>query len=120
MDETRHLSSVVDPKFSDRLVTDGGERELFEDKYPIVKTVEEQTERNLSPHIPTALDTVELKTPASAVVKLSLHIAKFENKLQVKHDLALSESSSMPLTGSSRRENNDGMKSPSRRGWLSG
>ncbi|GMH10150.1 hypothetical protein Nepgr_011991 [Nepenthes gracilis] len=41
MDETRHLSSVVDPKFLDRLVTNGSERELFEDKYPTVKTVEE-------------------------------------------------------------------------------
>ncbi|GMH00433.1 hypothetical protein Nepgr_002272 [Nepenthes gracilis] len=81
MDETRHLSSVVDPKFPDRLVTDGGKRKLFEDKYPTVKTVEEQTKRNFSPHIPTALDTVELKTLASAVVKLSLHITKFKNKL---------------------------------------
>ncbi|GMH10151.1 hypothetical protein Nepgr_011992 [Nepenthes gracilis] len=69
--------------------------------------------------MPTALDTVELKTPASAVVELSLHIAKFENKLHVKRDLALSEGSSMPLIGSGRRENNDGMKLPSRRRWLS-
>ncbi|GMH31065.1 hypothetical protein Nepgr_032908 [Nepenthes gracilis] len=110
----------IKPSYLWRLVTDGGERELFEDKYPTVKTVEEQTERNFSLHIPTALDTVELKTLASAVVKLSLHIAKFENKLQVERDLALSGGSSMPLTGSGRRENNDGMKSPSRRGWLSG
>ncbi|GMH05411.1 hypothetical protein Nepgr_007251 [Nepenthes gracilis] len=59
MTETRSLSSAVDPNFPDRLVTDGGVRELFEDKYPTVKTVEEKSERNLSPHIPSVLDTAD-------------------------------------------------------------
>ncbi|GMH10245.1 hypothetical protein Nepgr_012086 [Nepenthes gracilis] len=42
MAETRYLSNVVVPNFPDRLVTGGGVRELFEDEYPTVKTIEER------------------------------------------------------------------------------
>ncbi|GMH09704.1 hypothetical protein Nepgr_011545 [Nepenthes gracilis] len=74
------------------------------------------------------IETVRRAAPASGGCNIEGHLCDKQEseheELQQEHVLLLEESGlriqTRALTGSGRHENNDGMKSSSRRGWVSG